>query len=147
MHTTIIHTKATIDSILSGYPDGVDREYILNPTSNTHLDSLVFFANELLSKGQKSFIEVKFQSKYTNRNKRIEVVGIKDNMCYIYKFSAYRRYDKDAIEVDRIAKELTEIYSSKKVYVPSLIFSDSSDVSFVKESIFNMGLNVNVIIK
>jgi hypothetical protein len=147
MLTTIIHTKASIESILLDHPDGVNREYILNPMGNTRLDLLVTFANEIKSRGQKSFIEVKFQSKYTDRNRRLEVIGLTDDKCYIYKFSSYGRFDKDAIEIDRISKELLETFPFKRSYVPSLILRPSDNIDFIKVSLHNMNLNINIVTK
>ena len=146
MLTTIIHTKATIQSILSGAPDGIERKYILNFKRTARLDSLVTLASTISQNGKKPFIEVKFQSKYTDRDKRLEVVSISDKICEIYKFSSFKRFDKDALEMDRISKELAELFPDFGQFIPSLVFDNEEKIEFIKESIHGMELNINILL-
>lgn len=147
MQTILINTKSTIQSIFSNNPDGVNREYLLVPNSRKRLDLLIRFSSYLIELGHEVFIESKFQSKYTDRHKRLEVVSRNNGNYNIYKFSSFSRFDKDAIEISRTTNEVANsLISSEPICIlPVIILSLDEDSDFVRESLRSMLLNVEVL--
>ena len=138
-----VNSKSTIDDIVNDTPSGVNRDYLLNEDSRKRLDVLVCFANKLNEQNFVPFIEVKFASQYSAREKRIEVVGKHNDKIELYKFSATNRFDKDAIELDRIIRELRNKFADSKMeFTGTLLVDNNADNDFIQQSIKKMNLNV-----
>lgn len=140
-----LNTKSSIADIVNNIPGGVYRNYILDSESNKRLDVMVCFTQKLVIQNITPFIEVKFPSKYSAREKRIEVVGITDSKIFLYKFSDWNRFDKDAIELDRNIVELVSLFGSSNVsFIGILLLNSSCNIDFIQQQVNNLGLNIDV---
>lgn len=146
MNTIRIVTKATIDDIVRGGAGGVSREYIVNPLGTSRLDRLVRYSNYLADTGNTPYMEVKFRSKYSSREKRLEIVAHKDGTFTIFKFSSQEKYDKDAIELSRIISEIMSLHNlSATKLVGCLLIPQGNDIQFIQQYLFKS--NINILVK
>lgn len=93
-----LYSKATFQDIINGIPSGVERNYVFTENPKNRLEELVYYAHSKQTSNTKVYIEVKYASKYSSREKRLEIVSVNDKMINVYKISALNRFDKDAIE-------------------------------------------------
>jgi hypothetical protein len=135
----------TIENIVNKEIGGVDTQYILNHTSKKRIDTLVVIANSLYQQNATPFIEVKFVSRYSSREKRLEIVSRSQDTITIYKISAFSRYDKDAIDLNQLLEEIKSIFSNSEYkFCGVLLFKELEKIQFIKESLSAMNLNLNI---
>ena len=139
-----VNNKAVLRDILNGNPSGVVRDFVYNDKPTNRLEELVYYAYNEQIKNSQVFIEVKYASKYSSREKRLELVTIKDDILSIYKVSASNRFDKDAIELKRIIDEVNEEANSNYHIQGVLKIKPSSDVARIKEMIESMKIDIMV---
>lgn len=143
MLTVRLNKKAILGEVLSNLDSGITQTFIVKNESNKSLDRIVTYASLLQNEGSRVFIEVQFQSKYTPRPKRIEIVELSNGDINLYKFSAPNKFDKDAIEQDKIVKEISELYPSLTGRIHGYILLDrDAKIDFINQSIAEMGLTI-----
>ncbi len=136
-----------ITNILKGIPGGKLRKCILTNENIERLSPIIRLAHNLELKGSSVFIEVKFQSQFSQRYKRLEIVSLYDKKVSIYKFSKKSSFEKECLEVQRVIDELKEISTSHSFH-GFVVLSDfeediapfenrvneiTSDISLIKE--------------
>ncbi|MGI6717956.1 MAG: hypothetical protein ACOX4D_02195 [Bacteroidales bacterium] len=139
-----VNHKAVLRDILNGNPSGIVRDFVCNDNPTNRLEELVYYAYNEQIKNSKVFIEVKFASKYSSREKRLELVTIKDDVISIFKVSASNRFDKDAIELKRIIDEVNEEVKSNYHIRGVLKIKPSSDVERIKKMLESMNIDIMV---
>ena len=108
---------------------------------------LVSYANTLSRDYDDVGIEVKFNSKYSARVRRIEIAARKGNDVYLFKVTAPGRVDKDAIDLTRISDELMEQMPSISSVYPQLILKDGDNatVNRLNDQIRDLNLSATII--
>ena len=140
-----LNVNNTLGNIIFKKNGGLIRNYLVNENPIKKLDIQVFFANKLLNSGYNPFIEVKFKSMYSDREKRIEIVSEKDRHINIYKISKFVHFDRDAIELNRLSEEIKKTYCDNDFEINSiLLFNEEFDRTFVLQQIENLHLAVKV---
>lgn len=137
-----INTKSTIGSIINGVPDGVNVVYMQNIISAPKLALMVSKATLLLCKYE-TYIQVKFQSKYSARELKLEVVTKNKNEINVYKISSPSKYDRDSINLNSIVSELRELYT-KNTFKGIIFLQDSTSLHFYQESIKQLNLQISI---
>lgn len=105
MEVVNLNNNATMQDILLGLPSGKIKRYILSLDNIERLSPIIRLANRL-SSDKHVYIEVKFDSQYNSRPKRLEVVAVGENIIEIYKFSKKSSFEKECLEVQRTIDEL-----------------------------------------
>ena len=136
-----VNCKANIFDILSGKESGVNREFIVDTINKRRLKLMVLFSCKLQEKGINTYIEVKFSSEYGAREKRIEIIGIQDDVICLYKITTHSKFDKDALE---LSSRVSEIQGSfQKLYIKGiLLMKDCKDIDFINKAISEITENI-----
>jgi hypothetical protein len=140
MSILTVNIKSSILDIVTGNQGGVERSFLILENKKNKIDSLVILANKLSNESTKTFVEVKFESKYSQREKRLEVVTKKGVDISICKISNKHKFDKDALELSNICEELSSIFKLNNFY-PKL-YLDIDDLESYQSAVINMGLSV-----
>ncbi len=106
MEIVSLNNNATFKDILLGIPTGKVKRYILTEENIERLSSIIRFAYKLEKSNKKVYIEVKFDSQYTPRPKRLEIVAKWKDCIEIYKFSNKSSFEKECLEVQRTIDEI-----------------------------------------
>lgn len=140
-----VNCKSSLSDIIKNVYSGSDRDYIFSPESKKRLDLLVSYSKTLIDKGITTFIEVKFVSKYSARERRIEIVS-KDKDCIsLYKISSFSKYDKDALDLSHLVLEINETFTNISTPIKGvLLFPQDTDIQFIKDSVSSMNLALNI---
>ena len=141
-----INCNARLVELLNGQPSGTDRSYIYNPSPKKKLENQVFICKEGMDDGYKSYIEVKFVSQYSSRERRIEVVGMKGTAVRLYQFSSRASFDQDANDLERLINEIKS-YSYTKAYDFSgtIVLTDKgADLAVLKQALNDLGLSIDI---
>ena len=141
-----INCNARLIELLNGQPSGSDRSYIFNPSPQKKLENQVFVCQELMNEGYRPYIEVKFVSQYSSRERRIEVVGIKGTSVQLYQFSSRASFDQDANDLARLINEIGNgAYTQQYVFSGSIVLSDKgADVEVLKQALLDLGLRISI---
>lgn len=143
MLTVRLNKKALLNDIITTTTGGMTQTFIVKPDSNKSMDRIVHFAYSILQQGSLAFIETQFQSQFTPRPKRLEVVELRETEILIYKFSNSSRYDKDALELYHTIKEIQNLYTNLNFHFSGILLVDSTvDVNFINTSLSDIGLNI-----
>lgn len=139
-----ININARLLELLEGTPSGDIRRHIYNPAPRRKLENQVYLCNELIDKGYEPYIEVKYVSRYSSRERRIEVLGIKRNKVILYQFSTHSSFDQDANNLDRLIKEIKNEGSAQTYeFAGEIVMLDSGyELKPLQDAIFNLGLNI-----
>ena len=135
-----VNFKASISDIVAGRSTGVARQYLVSDGHVGKSDEIVCLADTLSKTCEASFVEVKFESRYSQREKRLEVVAKDGNRITICKISNVKKFDKDSLEINSVCQELSSLYGAYE-FIP-VVYLKVNDVSFYQESVNNMGLSV-----
>jgi len=140
-----LNVKSRLNDIVSGISGGVVRQYIKVDDPQNKNEKIIFFSAQFVKNKIDVFIEVKY--KYLRRDKRIEIVTLKDNLISLYKISKTQTLDKDAIEIDQILTNIKlEYKNSNFKFIGNLIIGNIES-ELIINSINNALLNeVNFII-
>lgn len=146
MSILTINCNARLTELLSGLSSGQLRPHIYNPAPHKKLEYQIFVSKELEDNGFTPFIEVKFVSQYSSREKRIEVVGIRAKEVLLYQFSSRAFFDKDANELARLIEEIRSLKISKGYTVTGAIILQhgNADVEKLNEALSNLGLDIAI---
>ena len=87
MKVVTLNDNNNITNILKGCTGGKDKKCILTEDNIERLSPIIRLAHKLELEGKKSYIQVKFDSVYNPRPKRLEIVSVDYNSIEIYKFS------------------------------------------------------------
>lgn len=143
MLTVRLNKNAILGEVLSGIESGITQAFIVKTESNKSLDRIVAYASSLQSEGNRVFIEVQFQSKYSSRPKRLEIVEYTPCSINLYKFSSAKKFDIDAIELDKVANEICEKHQALAMNIEGYILLDKeTKIDFINQSIKDMGLKI-----
>ena len=143
MLTVRLNKRAVLEEVLEGTESGSVQNFIVKPDSTNSLDKIVAYASILQNAGKQVFIEVQFQSQFTPRPKRIEIVEQSSDLFHFYKFSSSGKFDKDAIALDKTKSELEDLHPLfKGRLVGYILLPGESNVEFINGSIIEMGLNI-----
>lgn len=128
-------------------PSGQVRKYICNENPKKKLDTQIYICNSLMFDGYTPYIEVKFVSQYSSRERRIEVIGIKDNSIRLFQLSSRSSFDQDANDLERLIKEIEtlEEASSYKISGTIVLTSKGNDLETLENALTDMGLSINII--
>ena len=142
-----INPPADIEKFAIGLHSGKDIQYLLQDPPTSRLAELVSYANTLSRDYDDVGIEVKFNSKYSARVRRIEIAARKGNDVYLIKVTAPGRVDKDAIDLTRISDELMEQMPSISSVYPQLILKDGDNatVNRLNDQIRDLNLSATII--
>ena len=130
--------------LIMGVPSGKDTPFDLQVMSEGRLSELVRSASALSRIHDRVSIEVKFNSKYSSRVKRLEIVGVTGNTVTIYKISALKSYDKDTIELNRDIEELAPLYPHS-IFFGKLVISNQDNIARINSSISELSSTVEAI--
>ena len=139
-----INVRPELDMLIMGVPSGKDTSFDLQVMSGGRLSDLVRSASALSRIHDRVSIEVKFNSKYSSRVKRLEIVGVTGIVVTIYKMSALKRYDKDAIELNRDIEELAPLYPHS-IFFGKLVMSNQDNIARINSSISELSSMVEAI--
>lgn len=139
-----INVRPELDMLIMGKPSGKDTSFDLQMMSGGRLSDLVKCASTLREIHGRVSIEVKFNSKYSSRVKRLEIVGVTGDSVTIYKISALKRYDKDAIELTRDIEELTALYPHS-IFWGKLIMPTQDNIARINSCISELSSTVEAI--
>ena len=89
-----------------GIPTGKIKRYILTEDNIERLSAIIRLAYKLEKNNNKTYIEVKFDSQYTPRPKRLEIVAKEKDCIKIYKFSNKSSFEKECLDVQRTIDEI-----------------------------------------
>ena len=106
MKVVTLNDNNNISNILNGEYGGKERKCILTDDNIERLSPIIRLAYELESRGNKTYIQVKFDSVYNSRSKRLEIVSVDNNTISIYKFSKKSSFEKECLELQRVIDEL-----------------------------------------
>ena len=137
-----VNCKANLLELLADKPSGVNREYILEHNNATRLGQLVLYSSLLIKNNITPYIEVKFVSKYSKREKRIELITKEEKKITIYKVSSFSKYDKDALELVNIITEIQEKFTELDVYGVLLFAEKKTNIDFINKSLKTITKNV-----
>jgi len=105
MKVVSLNNNATMEDILLGLPSGKIKKYILTSDNIERLSGIIRLAYKI-GQEKEVYIEVKFNSKYNSRPKRLEIVAKTDNNIEIYKFSKNNNFEKECLDLQRIINEI-----------------------------------------
>ncbi|MBS1578316.1 MAG: hypothetical protein JST29_01595 [Bacteroidetes bacterium] len=111
-----LNTKSDLISFLENKLSGTQRQYLISDEFKNKLNKIVYVANELNQKLKVNpIIEVKYS--FGRREKRLEIVYNSKGIFHICKITNMTEFDKDAIELEMIIRDLT----TKKLIAENLI--------------------------
>lgn len=137
-----INCNARLKKLLTGQSSGQIRPYIIPVDPKKKLENQVFLSNKVREQGYTPYIEVKFVSQYSSREKRIEVLGIKKNCCTLYQFTTRTSFDQDVIELNRLIKEIEKIGYPFEFSSEIVLLGDDVNINTVNTTIVELGLNI-----
>jgi hypothetical protein len=137
-----IKSKASLLDLIANKDSGIIKEYMIDSTNTKRLSMLVSYSEKLINKNIEPFIEVKFQSKYGKREKRIEIVGKRKNVITLYKISKVQNYDKNAIELSKLVFEIREFNSEIKIKGILLFVEKNTDILLIQKFINSKNLGI-----
>lgn len=141
-----VNCNARMPELLSGQESGEDRQFILTTTPKKKLEYQIYVSNLLIQEGFTPFIEVKFVSKYSLREKRIEVVGFKDNQIKLHQFTDRASFDQDANELNRLISEISSSSLSEgyKMYGEIILLEDVENLGVLEQALKDMKIDISV---
>ena len=141
-----INCNARLIDILNGDQTGVVRPYLYPTTPKNKLERQIYVSNQLIKDGFTPFIEVKFVSQYSAREKRIEIIGVNGNLIKFFQFTSRASFDQDANELQRLITEVSSISESKSFTLEGEIITldDSTDIPLLQQTLHDMGLNIKL---
>jgi len=140
-----IHKRNEFFNIINHIDDGETVPCLLQEKPKKQFDRLVSFADKLMQRGERAYIEVKFMSQFAKRPKRLDLVSVDiRNNVTIYKLSNPRKYDTDAFELDRILSECDTNRGADLSIRACLVFDDSVDLHQMSGFISELNLNIKV---
>lgn len=146
MKVIVLNDNNNIDNIIKCVEGGRPRQCILSNENIERLSPIIRFAHKLVIAGKETFIQVKFNSIYNARPKRLEIVAKNGNIIEIYKFAKKSTLEKECIETQRVLDELKSIYTSCfKGFV--IIQPIESELEFLKERIGEISSDISIIIE
>ena len=132
--------------LLSGHESGQKRQYILTSTPKKKLEYQIYVSNLLIKDGFTPFIEVKFISEYSSREKRIEVVGIKNNQIKLHQFTSRASFDQDANELNRLISEISSSSIAKgyKIYGEIILLENVENLDVLEQALKDMNIDISI---
>lgn len=143
-----IHKKYDFSSVIDKSVTGQDVKYIIVEHPSKQIDKLTSLAYELEKKGLMSYIEVKFNSDFSKRAKRLDIVTT-DNIhnITIYKFTSKEKFESDGFDlndtIDEIQSKYGHIIKSLKGYLVTR--GATQDIDSMKEALNNLNLNISLL--
>ena len=143
MEIITLNDNALMEDVVLGLPTGKVKQYILTNDNIERLSHIIRLANKLEEEGKEVFIEVKFNTVYNPRPKRLEIVTKNKKGIGIYKFTKKASVEQDCLSVQRIIDELKTKYEI--AFYGYLVLNEncdlfidrikeiSSDVSLIQE--------------
>lgn len=112
MNVINLNDNNNMANILNNIQGGKLRKCVLSEDNIERLSPIIRLAHNIEQDDKEVFIEVKFDTKFSPRPKRLEVVA-KNNTCIeIYKFSKKSSFEKECLEIQRVIDELRESYTN-----------------------------------
>ena len=134
-----------ITNILDGVPGGKLRKCILSDENIERLSPIIRLAHKLELSGKNVFIEVKFQSRFSQRYKRLEIVSQLGNEISIYKFSKRASFEKECLEVQRVIDELKEKSASYSYHGVVVLSDIKENIELFKSRVEEITTDVSLI--
>lgn len=139
-----INVRPELAMLIMDEHSGKNTSFDLQVMPEGRLADLVRCASVLSEIHDRVSIEVKFNSKYSSRVKRLEIVGITGNSVTIYKISALKKYDKDAIELNRNIEELTHLFPHS-IFFGKLVMPTRDNIARINSHISELSSTVEAI--
>lgn len=106
-----LNDNNNIENIVNHIPGGKIRKCVLSEKNIERLSPIIRLAHYIEnSDNAKVYIQVKFDSKYSPRPKRLEVVSETNEAISIFKFCKKSTFEKECLETQRVITELKEKY-------------------------------------
>lgn len=107
-----LNDNNNIDNIIRDIPGGKCRKCVLSDNFNERLTPIIKRAVKIEQEENASvYIQVKFDTIYNPRPKRLEIVAKKENKISIYKLTRRSSFEKECIEMQRVIDELNNRYT------------------------------------
>ena len=106
-------TNSTIQSIIKGTPDGIEKSYLVSGRENK-LNKIIYVAS-LLKKGLGNQVAIEAKYNYGFRNIRIEIAFLKDKLFLLKILSDFKKIDKEAIKIDAIISKMKVDYGNIEI--------------------------------
>lgn len=146
MKVIVLNDNNSIDNIIKGIEGGKPRQCVLSNENIERLSPIIRYAHKLHTAGKDTFIQVKFDSAYNARPKRLEIVAKDGNVIEVYKFAKKSTFEKECIETQRVLDELKSIYSNCfKGFI--IIQSLQGDLDLIKERMCEISSDVSIILE
>lgn len=146
MNVIILNDNNNISNIISGINGGKDRKCILSETNIERLSPIIRLAHKLELESKEVYIQVKFDSIYNPRPKRLEIVTKKNNIIEIYKFSKKSSFEKECIEVQRVIDELN--INTNFVFKGFIVLSiDKKDLENLSSRVSDISTDISIYIE
>lgn len=132
---------------MGGIPTGQERKYIYSDKPRKKLEAQVYICNSLIRDGYTPYIEVKFVSKYSSRERRVEVIGIKGDIIHLFQLTSRSSFDQDANDLDRLIKEIKSLEeaSNFKIFGTIVLTNRGNELETLAAALEDMGLTINII--
>lgn len=132
--------------LLAKIKSGQERQYILNPTPKKKLENQIYASHLLSAEGYIPYIEVKFVSQYSLREKRIEVAGIKGNQVKLCQFTSRASFDQDSTELSRLIQEISslEIAQGYSFSGEVLLREKVNDLALLENALKDMNIDITI---
>ena len=141
-----ININARLLELLEKKSSGQVRQFLLPPCPKKKLENQVYLCNKIMYDGFDPYMEVKFVSQYSAREKRIEVVGIKESTIHLFQFSNRASFDQDANELNRLIQEISiDPIAKGYSFIGSIIvLGNDCNINTMKEALNEMHINVGI---
>lgn len=143
MKVIILNDNNNIINILNGIDGGKERKCILTDDNIERLSPIIRLAHNLELENKQVYIQVKFDSVYSPRPKRLEIVSVDEGTVDIYKFSRKSSFEKECIELQRVIDELrgTSNHTLRGYVVLSI---KDEDVKPITERIAEISTDISI---
>lgn len=136
-----ININSSLDSIIKGKANGNTKQYLLTHPCKKEIDYFVYFAHVLELEDIKPYVRVNYEWEYSQRARRIDLVGVSDSKINIYKKTNKFNTDSDALDLNRIKNHISTHYSNLAIDAV-LIYTDDIDNRIINDTLTSLGIDV-----
>lgn len=135
-----INSGSNILSILDNTADGKASNYIISDNPHNDIERITAWACHKADQGYETFIKVKFDWKFGDRARVLEVVAKQNSSIIIYKFVNLSNFDKHTIDLMRIKDELASHFNIDHAAIQCcLVTMTASEAAKVAALLNDMG--------
>ena len=137
-----LNLNSTLESIIIGSPDGIEKMFLLKQPLKKEIDYFAHFTNILSNECQNTYVRVKFEWGYGQRPRVLDMVGKIDDKIIIYKKTNRFSIDSNALDLSRIKERIIEMFPNQEVELCLIITEDIKE-STIKNTLTSLGLQIN----